>query len=165
MLHSDRATWLFFLPPPPPPPTSCQFQLISVTSCFTRLSMKSKYVCRGLIGLYVNFHNNRTMWSINLHVKICRWVGKGKRASNFSQYIQHRLDLLNNHSTTAPPPFSRNYTTLCRLHALNSKPNGFFVSKFCHASTDCISLQHYSKCVAFLNMSKKGTFPKKLAED
>ena len=45
--------------------------------------MKSKYVCRGLIRLYVNFHNNRTLWSINLHVKICRWVGKGKRAEIF----------------------------------------------------------------------------------
>ena len=47
--------------------------------------MKTKYVCRGLIGLYVNFHNNRTMWSTNLHVKICRWGGggEGKRARNF----------------------------------------------------------------------------------
>ena len=42
--------------------------------------MKTKYVCRGLISLYVNFHNNRTMWSTNLHVKICRWGGEGKRA-------------------------------------------------------------------------------------
>ena len=44
--------------------------------------MKTKYVFRALISLYVNFHNNRTMWSINLHVKICRWGGggKGKRA-------------------------------------------------------------------------------------
>ena len=39
--------------------------------------MKTKYVCRGLIGLYVNFHNNRKMWSTNLHVKICRWGGGG----------------------------------------------------------------------------------------
>ena len=41
--------------------------------------MKTKYVCRGLISLYVNFRNNRTMWSTNLHVKIGRW-GNGKRA-------------------------------------------------------------------------------------
>ena len=34
--------------------------------------MKIKYVCGGLISLYVNFHNNRTMWSTSLHVKICR---------------------------------------------------------------------------------------------
>ena len=43
--------------------------------------MKTKYVCRGLISMYVNFCNNRTMWSKNLHVKICRWGGgEGKRA-------------------------------------------------------------------------------------
>ena len=40
--------------------------------------MKTKYVCRGLTSLYVNFHNNWTMWSTNLHVKICRWGGKEK---------------------------------------------------------------------------------------
>ena len=71
----------------PFPPTSRQLQLISVTSDFTRLSMKTKYVCRGLISLYVNFHNNRTMWSRNLHVKICRWGGGGgerKKSSKFS---------------------------------------------------------------------------------
>ena len=45
--------------------------------------MKTIYVCPGLIGLYVNFHNNRTMWPKNLHVKICRWGGKGKRARFF----------------------------------------------------------------------------------
>ena len=41
--------------------------------------MKTKYVCRGLISLYVNFHYDRTMWSTNLHEKNCRWGGKGKR--------------------------------------------------------------------------------------
>ena len=61
-----------------PPPTSHELQYISVTSGFTRLSMKTKYVCRGLISLYVNFHNNRTMWSLNLNVKNCRWGGKEK---------------------------------------------------------------------------------------
>ena len=60
------------------PPTSRQFQLISVTSGFTNLSMNTKYVCRGLISLYVYFHNNRTMWSTNLHIKICRWGGGGE---------------------------------------------------------------------------------------
>ena len=40
--------------------------------------MKTKYVFCGLISLYVNFHNNRTMWSTNLHVKICRWGGEEK---------------------------------------------------------------------------------------
>ena len=68
---------LFFLPPPP---TSHDLQYISVTCGFTRLSMETKYVCRGLIiSLYVNFHSNRTMWSTNLHVKICRW-GKRKKS-------------------------------------------------------------------------------------
>ena len=38
--------------------------------------MKTKYVVCGLFSLYVIFHNNRTMWSTNLHVKICRWGEK-----------------------------------------------------------------------------------------
>ena len=42
--------------------------------------MQTKYVCRGLISLYVNFHSNRTMQSTSLHVKICRWGGEGQRA-------------------------------------------------------------------------------------
>ena len=33
--------------------------------------MKTKYVCRGLISLYV------VMWSTNLHVNICKWGGGG----------------------------------------------------------------------------------------
>ena len=45
--------------------------------------MKIKYVCGGLISLYVNFHNNRTMWSTSLHVNICRWGGKGKEPVSF----------------------------------------------------------------------------------
>ena len=61
----------------PHPPTSHELQYISVTSGFTRLSMKTKYVCRGLISLYVNFHNNWTVWWTNIHVKICRWGGGG----------------------------------------------------------------------------------------
>ena len=37
--------------------------------------MKTKYVCRGFISLYVNFHNNRIMWSTN-----CKKIaGGGKR--------------------------------------------------------------------------------------
>ena len=39
--------------------------------------MKTKYVCRGLINLYVNFHSNWKMWSKNSHVKNCRWGGGG----------------------------------------------------------------------------------------
>ena len=65
----------------PNPPTSHELQYISVTSGFTRLSMKTKFVCRGLISLYVNFHENWTMWSTNLLVKICRWGGGGRKKS------------------------------------------------------------------------------------
>ena len=47
--------------------------------------METKYVCRGLISLYVNFHNNRTMWSTKLHEKICRCGGgKEKEPSRHS---------------------------------------------------------------------------------
>ena len=73
--HCEKKFKAFF---PSPPPTSHKLQYISVTSGFTRLSMRIKYVCRVLISLYVNFHNNRTMWSTNLHGKFCRWGGGGK---------------------------------------------------------------------------------------
>ena len=48
--------------------------------------MKTKYVCQGLISLYVNFHNNRTMWSTNLLVKICRG-GKEKEPTRRLYYL------------------------------------------------------------------------------
>ena len=67
------------------PPTSRQHQLISVTSDFMRLSMKTKNVCRGLISLYVFFHKNRTMWSTNLHVNVCR-CGRGKEKEPLFDY-------------------------------------------------------------------------------
>ena len=63
-------------------PTSYELQYISVTSGFTRLSMTTKYVYRGLISLYVNFPNNRTMPSINLYVKNCRWGEKEEEPRN-----------------------------------------------------------------------------------
>ena len=37
--------------------------------------MKAKNVVLGFISLYVNFHNNWTMWSMNLVVKFC-WCGE-----------------------------------------------------------------------------------------
>ena len=40
--------------------------------------MKTKYVCRCLISLYVIFYNNRTTWSTKSHVKIYRWGEKEK---------------------------------------------------------------------------------------
>ena len=55
--------------------------------------MKTKYVCRGLISPYVNFHNNPTKWSTNLLVKICRWGGKGKRAQISYTCIDHRVQI------------------------------------------------------------------------
>ena len=57
--------------------------------------MKTKYVCRDLISLYVNFHNNRTMWSTNLHVKICRWGGGGKEKEPASFYCFRRAQKIN----------------------------------------------------------------------
>ena len=48
--------------------------------------MKTKHVCRGLISPYVSFHYNRTIWSTNLHVKVCRLGEKEKepKSSNKS---------------------------------------------------------------------------------
>ena len=40
--------------------------------------MKTKFVCRGLLRMCVNFHNNRTMWSTNLHVKFLQ-VGEKEK--------------------------------------------------------------------------------------
>ena len=82
-----------FLPPPPPPPHLTRASFFSVTSGFTRLSITTKYVCRGLIRLHVNFHSNRTKWSTNLHVKICR-RGEGKRAyiSFYISFFSYQID-------------------------------------------------------------------------
>ena len=70
----NSKAWLFFFFHP----TSHELHFFSVTSGFTRLSMKTKYICRGLISLYVNFHNNPIKWSTNLHKKIRRWGEKEK---------------------------------------------------------------------------------------
>ena len=43
-----------------PPPTSFKHEFYGLTSGFTRLIMKSKYACYGLISLHVDFHDNRT---------------------------------------------------------------------------------------------------------
>ena len=93
-LNSIFALRLFFLFPPPH--TSSFF---SVTSGFTRLSMKTKYICRGLIGLYVNFHNTPIKWSTNLHVKIRRWGG-GKKEKEPALLFSHPwiVTLKNYHS-------------------------------------------------------------------
>ena len=50
--------------------------------------MKTKSDCRALISLYVNCHNNRTMWSTNLHEKICRWGRERKKShSNNKTFV------------------------------------------------------------------------------
>ena len=47
--------------PTPPPPHLTQTLIYGVTSGFTRLIMRTKYVCHSLISLHVNFNDNRTM--------------------------------------------------------------------------------------------------------
>ena len=49
-------------PPPstPPPPNSLKHEFYGLTSGFTRLIIKTKYVYHGLISVHVNFHENRT---------------------------------------------------------------------------------------------------------
>ena len=45
--------------------------------------MRTIYACYGLISLHVNFHDNRTKWTVFSNIKICRWGGgggEGKRA-------------------------------------------------------------------------------------
>ena len=70
-LHKNSGSFIVPVTPPPPPrlnrttsglalfpsppPTSHELQFFSVTSGFTRLHMKTKYIYRGLISLYVSF--------------------------------------------------------------------------------------------------------------
>ena len=39
--------------------------------------MKTKYVCHGVINPHVNFYDNRTMKTVILIIKTCRWGGGG----------------------------------------------------------------------------------------
>ena len=84
----ERRIWLntknwLFPPPPPPPPTSPNYDFYGLTNSFTRLTMKTKYVCYSLDSLYVNFHDNRTKWTVTSNTKICRWGEKEKEPKNF----------------------------------------------------------------------------------
>ena len=45
----------------PFPRTSHKYRFYGVTNGFTRLSMKTKYVCQGLNSPYAKFDNNLTM--------------------------------------------------------------------------------------------------------
>ena len=46
---------------PPPSPASYEHQFYDVMSGFTRLIIKTKYVCHGLISPYAKFDINLTM--------------------------------------------------------------------------------------------------------
>ena len=63
----------------PPPTTSHEHQYYGLMQDFTRLFMKTKYVCIGLSYWHVNFHDNRTMQTVILIIKVCRWGAKRKR--------------------------------------------------------------------------------------
>ena len=71
--------WLFFLFPP----TSLKHEFYGLTTGFTRLFMKTKYACYGLISLHVNFHDKRTKWTINSNIKSCKWVGERKKSPSY----------------------------------------------------------------------------------
>ena len=65
------------------PITSHEHHFYGVTRGFTRLIMKTKYVCHGLNSWYANYHNN-----VNIYL-ICKILhvgggGGGKRATEKS---------------------------------------------------------------------------------
>ena len=68
----------------PFPPTSHKHEFYGLTSGFTRLIMKTKYVCHGPVSLHVIFHDNRTKVTVTSNIKLCRWGGQGKRAKKSS---------------------------------------------------------------------------------
>ena len=72
---------LFFLPQSPL--TSYEHQFFDVMSGFTRLIMKTKYVCHGPhVRPHVNFRGNRSVGTVILLAKNCKWGGgEGKRAN------------------------------------------------------------------------------------
>ena len=63
-------------------PTSLKLELYGLTSDFTRLIMKTKYVCHGLISLHYNFHDNWTTRTVASNIKNCRWGEKGKEPND-----------------------------------------------------------------------------------
>ena len=67
-----------------PPPTSHDHQVYGVTSGFTRLIMKTKCVWHILISPHVNFHNDRTMRTVTLLVKIAGGGGEKKSQINMN---------------------------------------------------------------------------------
>ena len=77
-----RQIWTFSAPPPPPRSSHDHHFYGATTSSFTRLNMKTKCVWHILINLRVNFHNDRTLWTVVLIVKNCRWGKKEKEPTN-----------------------------------------------------------------------------------
>ena len=75
-----------FPPPPPPHPTSLIHELYGLTSGFTRLIMKTKYACYGLVGMHANFDDNRTKSTETSNMKICRWGKRKKSPRLFSSF-------------------------------------------------------------------------------
>ena len=84
--------------------------------------MKIKYVYHGLISLYFNFHNNRTMWSTNLLVKKLQvgggkekepkfpliyfyHIGKAELRTNHLRYIKKRPSTSRKENVTEPNIF------------------------------------------------------------
>ena len=79
-------------------------QFYGLTSGFSRLIMKTKYVCYVLVSLNVNFNDKRTMWTIILIIKIGRWGGRKKSIkvteylrSGWVFFLQTNFDFLTSH--------------------------------------------------------------------
>ena len=77
--ESRNISRLFFLGLPPSP-TSDEHQFYGLTSSFTKLIIKLKYICHGLIYLHVNCHDNWTMQTVTFNCKNLQ-VGGGARKS------------------------------------------------------------------------------------
>ena len=78
-------------------PTSHDQQFYGVTSGFTRLGLKTKHVCHGLVSPHASFHNNWITRTKILFVKFCRWGDKEKEPGQ---------DLLSHFFTSIPPPLT-----------------------------------------------------------
>ena len=64
-------------------PTSHKPQFCGLNNGFTRLiiKIKTKYVCHCPTSRHVTLHDNRTMWTLNWIMKICRWGERKKKRS------------------------------------------------------------------------------------
>ena len=71
----EKSQQLFFLPPPP---TYHKHQFYGLRGGSTRLIMRTKYVCHGLISLHVNFHDKH-LGDVNSNLKYKYLQVGGKR--------------------------------------------------------------------------------------